>query len=228
MVPSSGRKKTLAGAAVRAHQHLMAHRGHAAYQYLTEERGLTDATLTRFMVGLVPDDDPDFGDKAGWISLPNLTPSGPVTIRYRRPPGSTDPAKYKSMPGHSPRLFNTTAILTAQDTLCVTEGAIDCMSLAQCGLHAVGLESASSWNKPFALAVHGFDNIIVCEDGDDDGAGSRLSQKILADIDWAKVVRFEGCDVNDYMNQYGQQALWQKVMSAVKVQPATTEREGEE
>lgn len=102
------------------------------------------------------------------------------------------------------------------------------MSLAQCGLHAVGLESASSWNKPFALAVHGFDNIIVCEDGDDDGAGSRLSQKILADIDWAKVVRFEGCDVNDYMNQHGQQALWQKVMSAVNARPATTEREGEE
>ena len=211
-MPSQQRKNTLATAALRAAAHLRDSPLLDAYQYLTEERGISRETLARFHIGLVPDDDPDFGEYAGWISIPYLTPTGFVDIRFRNPEPGGKP-KYKSQPGAQGRIYNPTSILQARDTLVISEGEFDTIILSQAGLHAIGIPGASAWRKPFELAVHGFENIIICEDGDDSGAGAGLTATIVKGLDWAKTVRFEGCDVNDYYLQHGAQALRDKVLA---------------
>lgn len=120
-MPSQQRKNTLATAALRAAAHLRDSPLLDAYQYLTEERGISRETLARFHIGLVPDDDPDFGEYAGWISIPYLTPTGFVDIRFRNPEPGGKP-KYKSQPGAQGRIYNSTAILQARDTLVLAEG----------------------------------------------------------------------------------------------------------
>lgn len=215
LVPSDSRKSNLGTAAARAHQNLVNNREGNVYQYLTEERGLTDQTVAQFMLGEVPANDPDYGDKAGWVTIPYITVNGIVDLRFRRPPDSGHPAKYQSLPGSELRIFNPTAILTALDTVVVAEGEMDCMILAQAGFHTIGLPGASSWQSYYGLALQGMENVIVCEDGDDKGAGARLSARILADLDNARVVRFDDGDVNSFFLQHGRQALVDKVSAAV-------------
>lgn len=205
----------MATAVHRAAANLHNNPQHDVYQYLTETRGITEATLRTFHLGLVPDGDPDFGEYAGWITIPYLTPTGFVDVRFRNPDPSGKP-KYKSQPGHSGRIFNPSAILQARDTLAIAEGEMDTIILNQVGIPAIGVPGASAWRKPFELAVHGFENIIICEDGDDSGAGQGLTATIVKGLDWAKTVRFEGCDVNDYYLQHGAAALQEKVLAPTR------------
>ena len=221
-MPSAQRKRTLATAALKAAANLRNNPQHDVYQYLTETRGLTPETLATFHLGLIEDGDPDFGDHAGWLSIPYLSPTGFVDLRFRNPDPDGKP-KYKSLPGHSGRIFNPSAILTARDTIVIAEGEFDTIILNQVGLHAIGVPGASAWRKPFELAVHGFENIIICEDGDDDGAGKGLTSTIVKGLDWAKTVRFEGTDVNDYYLAHGAAALREKVLAPIQARPADTE-----
>lgn len=226
-MPSDQRKKTLATAAMRAAANLRNNPQHDAYQYLTETRGLTPETLAKFQLGLIPDGDQEFGDHAGWIAIPYLTPTGFVDMRFRNPDPGGKP-KYKSLPGAGLRMFNPSAILAAHDTLVVAEGEMDTMILSQIGLHAIGVPGASAWSKPFELAIHGFEHIIICEDGDDSGAGKGLTSTIVKGLDWAKTVRFEGTDVNDYYLAHGAAALREKVLAPTRPPVDETTEEPDE
>lgn len=213
VVPSAARKKSLANAAMRFHTKLM--EGGPNLEYLFQERGLTEETVRRFQLGEVPHGDVDYPDHAGWISVPYLTPTGFVDLRFRNPDPEGKP-KYKGLTGATLRMFNPSAILQANETIVAAEGEFDAMILNQVGLHAIGIPGASAWRKPFELAIHGFDNIIICEDGDDGGAGKGLTGAILKGLDWAKAVRFEGTDVNDFYLEHGAQALRDKVLAPVR------------
>ena len=113
-VPTPARKKALAEAAHRFHHNLI--NGVTGYRYFHETRGFSDETIRRFVLGQVPDDDPDYPDHRGWLCIPYLTPTGFVDLRFRNPDPEGKP-KYKSLPGAGPRMFNTTAILQARETL---------------------------------------------------------------------------------------------------------------
>lgn len=213
VVPSAAKKKSLANAAMRFHARLM--EGGPALEYFFQERGMTEETVKRFQLGVVPDGDVDYPDHAGYLCIPYLTPTGFVDLRFRNPDPEGKP-KYKSLPGAGPRMFNPSAVLQASDTLIAAEGEMDTMILSQVGLHAIGIPGASAWRKPFELAIHGFDNIIICEDGDDGGAGKGLTGTIMKGLDWAKTVRFDGTDVNDFFLEHGAQALRDKVLAPIR------------
>lgn len=179
------------------------------------------------MLGVVPDDDPDYGDRAGWLTIPYITPyGGVVDLRFRRPPGSESKAKYKSLPGSQHRLYNPSAILTASTTIVLNEGEGDVWTTTQAGFHSIGIPGASAWSSVFAKALEGFEHIVVCEDGDDDGAGAGLTGRIVKDLDWAKVVRFEGHDATSFALEHGSAALWGKISAAVSGDEEDTDEEG--
>ena len=163
------------------------------------------------MLGVVPDDDPDYAEHAGWITIPYITPGGMVDLRFRRPPESDHPAKYKSLPGSQHRIYNPAAVLAGGDNIYITEGEMDAMILTQVGLSAVAIPGATAWKKPFAYALQGFNTITICEDGDDDGAGRNLTRAIVRDLEWARTIRFDGHDVNSYYLEHGGVALLEKV-----------------
>lgn len=216
LVPTLSRKKHLGTSALRAHNNLMGGGSPAVWSYLTEQRGLTEETIRRFGLGVIPDDDPDYESERGWVTIPYITPGGYVDLRFRRPPDSTHPAKYKSQPNSQQRIFNTLPVVEGGDTLAITEGEFDCMILTQCGVPAIALPGATAWSPVFALTIQGFDNILICEDGDDEGAGAKLSQNILKDIDWAKIVRFPGHDVNSFYLEHGAAELVEHVLGQLR------------
>lgn len=209
LVPSISQKRTLGMTAERFHKNLVENNAHI-YQYLKgDERGLTDNAIQYFLLGVVPGNDPEYGVYAGWISIPYITPTGVVDVRFRRPPGSTSKAKYKSLPRASSRIFNPYALLGDPRVVYVCEGEFDAMVLTQSGLRGVAVPGASSWKRSFALALAGIEVVIVCQDGDD--AGDGLSQAIKEHLPYARVVVFEGTDVTSYMLTHGVDGLYEKL-----------------
>nr|WP_306428151.1 toprim domain-containing protein [Brevibacterium sp. 68QC2CO] len=161
------------------------------------------------MLGVVGSDDREYGDKAGWLTIPYITVTGIVDIRFRRPPESESKAKYKSLPGSTPRLFNATATLNPSDTIFVAEGEGDAMVLAQCGLNAVGVPGASNWSRKFALTLAGFKDVCICRDND--AAGEKLAGNIAKDIEASRTVVFDEKDVTDFYLAHGREALLEKL-----------------
>lgn len=208
-MPSNGRKKTLGTLVWEAHTKLINDPLGDAYQYLTgPDRGLTEQTLRTFALGVTPADTGEFANHEGWITIPYITRSGIVDVRFRRPPGSTSPAKYKSLPGSQPRLFNPAALTQNNGgRLFVCEGEFDAIMLTQMGLRAVAVPGASAWRKPFAYAMQGEPRITICQDGDDTGSGEKLTATIKKDLDWCKTVVFKGHDVTSYVMEHGENQL---------------------
>lgn len=176
--------------------------------YLTEGRGLTLETIQRFRLGAVvspvESDDPAHG----MIAIPYITPAGVVALRFRRPPHTEDGPKYWQPAGTNITMFNTEAVRQGDSYIIVTEGEIDCMTLAQCGLPTVGLPGASSWRPHYRAIFSGFDRVIICGDNDDQGAGKEFAAKVAEHVPGPAIYLMPpGHDVNSLFIERGADAL---------------------
>lgn len=179
-----------------------------AEKYLTEERGLTDATIERHHLGYVEDPFPGHEMYHGCLAIPYLTPDGSVTsIRFRRLDG--EGSKYLTVAGDMTRLYNTAALTLPYSKVCVTEGEIDAMTAQQCGLPAVGVPGANSWQPVWHLLFKQYDTVFVLID--DDKAGHEFGQAVARSLDTARIVPMTGGDVNSFVLEHGPQALKGKI-----------------
>jgi len=144
-----------------------------AAEYL-DERGITEDTAVSARLGVV--DEPIHGDsEAAYrrLVIPFVTRSGVVDLRHRCIRGHDCSEggcpKYLGIPGSSLRLYNVGSLVTAGDTICVTEGELDALILNQLGFDAVGQPGAESWKGHWTRLFEDFSRIIVFGDGDDAG-----------------------------------------------------------
>lgn len=146
--------------------------------YLAEDylaaRGITEDTAVTARLGVV--DEEIWGDpNAAFhrISIPYITRSGVVDLRYRcfREHECSDVgcAKYLGRPGASLRLYGVEDLVSAGDTISVTEGELDRAILRQCGFPAVGQPGSESWKAHWSRLFEDFNRIVVFGDGDDAG-----------------------------------------------------------
>ena len=154
---------------------------YVAAEYL-EGRGITEDTAVSARLGVV--DEPIHGDSDAEyrrLVIPFLTRSGVVDIRYRciRDHDCAEDGcpKYLGRPGSSLRIYNVGSLVTAGDTICVTEGELDALILTQLGYDAVGLPGAESWKRHWHRLFEDFQRIIVFGDGD--SAGRRFIKKMM-------------------------------------------------
>ena len=176
--------------------------------YLTA-RGISQETARMYRLGYVA--EPVRGDDefVGRLSIPYITTSGVVDIRYRSVNTDSGP-KYLSRPGSQVRMFGVTALLKDSRSIVLTEGEIDCMTMNQIGIPAVGVPGANAWKDYWRLLFLDYDDVIVVCDGDQ--AGRDFGRKVAEKIDGAQVVHLpEGRDVNDMFVRDGADALRQKV-----------------
>jgi len=177
-------------------------------EYLSR-RGITKEAATIFHLGYVTHDNPSDTEYAGRISIPYLTPAGPVDIRYRAV--GEDSPKYLSRPGAGTKLFNVKDLLVDSPVLYVCEGEIDAITAsAMCGLPTVGVPGANSWQPHFKLLMQDYQRVLVLCDGDE--AGRQFGKTVCKEVDAAVAISMPaGMDVNDVYLQGGREAVLKQV-----------------
>lgn len=154
---------------------------YVAAEYL-EGRGITEDTAVTARLGVV--DGEVHGDSSAAyqrLSIPYITRSGVVDVRFRCIRGhdcsEVGCAKYLGRPGAVLRLYGVEDLVSAGDTIAVTEGELDRLILRQLGYPAVGFPGAESWKRHWHRLFEDFSRIVVFGDGD--AAGHRFIKKMM-------------------------------------------------
>lgn len=179
-----------------------------AAEYLAG-RGITEDTAVSARLGVV--DEPIHGDDDSAynrLAIPYITRSGVVCFRYRclrnHRCDEVGCPKYLGGLGVAPRIYNVGHLVTAGNSICVTEGELDALTLVQLGYDAVGIPGAQSWKPHWVRLFEDFGRIFVMVDGDSGGSKfaraweSRFPQTVeLIQMD-------EGEDVNSMYLKEGE------------------------
>lgn len=173
---SAEQRTLLESQTLRYQEHL-----YVAAEYL-EGRGITEDTAVTARLGVV--DEAIHGDtEAAFqrLSIPYITRSGVVDLRFRcirnHDCGEVGCPKYLGRPGASLRIYGVDDLVSAGNTIAVTEGELDCLILRQLGYPAVGLPGAESWKRHWGRLFEDFQRVVVFGDGDT--AGVRFIRKFF-------------------------------------------------
>ncbi len=153
-----------------------------------QARGLSLDTLNRFNVGFASNwKHPKTEHISKVPSSPRvIIPTSPSSYLARDPRDpenvSESARKYmKSKVGRA-HLFNAEALMTAEDIVFLVEGEIDAMSLAEIGVPAVGLGSASNKRKLVSLVEEHKPAATLVILPDNDEAGKKAAAEITEEM----------------------------------------------
>ena len=136
------------------------------------QRGLSDATIDRFMLG--------WDGKR--YTIPAVYRGVPFGVKRRQSDIDDDmPDKYISAAGSRVGIFNADCLWTSSEVV-ITEGEIDAMLLCQVGYNAVSSTGGcSTWRADWAKFFAGVQRIIILYDNDEPGwDGTLLVRSTLA------------------------------------------------
>lgn len=180
-----------------------------------EKRGLTRDTISSFRLGLVKDPYPGSGHdfQIDRLSIPYLTQTGVVQIRFRALPydgipGNPEPSpKMKSESGVHGTIYNARQLMWDTDILAICEGEFDTMSAVQSDIPAIGIPGANAWQNLYARMLR-YRRVIVLADNDDHGEGLRFAETVQRDVRGARIKLMPpGHDVNSFLVEYGSDKL---------------------
>ena len=183
-----------------------------ASEYLSSRQLSVDEAKI-FHLGVVDDPLPGHEAYKGRISIPYITPSGVVDIRFRSMHGE-DP-KYMGLVGAKTTMFNTQACFAADKYICVTEGEFDCIMMSVKTIHpTIGIPGANNWKPHYAKILDDFDVVIVLADGDP--AGLEFGKKISRELSNVNIISMpDGEDVNSMMIKMGSDWLDERIRECV-------------
>lgn len=176
----------------------------AAIKYL-QGRGISGETALSYRLGYVGEPLPGDGDYVGRLVIPYITADGSVVDLRFRSLADGGP-KYLSRPGAVSRLFSVKSLLTPSDTVYVTEGEIDAITLNQIGLPAVGVPGSTQNQRHWRLLFEDFEQVKVICDGDQ--AGRDFGKRLANEIEGCTVIHLDdSLDVNEIYTSEGEEAL---------------------
>lgn len=179
-----------------------------AEEYLAA-RGITPHLAATYRLGYVA--EPLVGDEdyAGRLSIPYVTSSGPIDIRFRSING--EQPKYLSRAGAKTHMFNVQALYNPSPWIAVCEGELDTIIMdGAVGVPSVGIPGANNWRDHFRLLLEDYELIFVLCDGDQ--AGRDFGKKVAGEVDGATIVHLpEGMDVNDLYLVEGKDGLLKRL-----------------
>lgn len=182
--------------------------GPVGLSYLSE-RGIDETTARRWKIGVVPDGE---AFAPGRLSIPYLTPSGPVALVFRSLRG--DEPKYIAEPGARRGLFGVWSLHKDSDRLVICEGELDTMAVCSlAGIPAVGVGGVNNWKPHFRYVFESFSDVVVAADGDE--PGMLLAETVVKQVSQARVVHMPaGFDANSFIVEYGAQAFRDRIEDA--------------
>ena len=185
-----------------------------AEEYLSS-RQLSVEEARTFHLGVVVDPLPGHEQYKGRLSIPYITPSGVVDIRFRSLHGE-DP-KYMGLVGAETTMFNTQACFVADEYICVTEGEFDCIIMTVKTQHpTAGIPGANNWKKHYAKILDDFDTVIVLADGD--APGLEFGKKISRELGNVNIISMpDGEDVNSMIIKEGSEWLDERIRKCIAV-----------
>ena len=175
---------------------------HLAKEYLVA-RGLSLEIAQRAGLGVVHDPHTGHDGMLGRLSIPYITNTGVVDIRFRSLDGS-DP-KYLGLPGAKTHMYNVRGVTEAGDYIAVCEGELDAITLHYAvGIPSIGVPGASNWKTHYRRLLQDFERIYVFADGDK--AGHDFARHLAREVSGVVIVNMpEGEDVNSMYLKQGKQ-----------------------
>lgn len=178
-------------------------------------RGLGEFT-GRYSLGVVTEPWPGHEMMTGRISIPYLTPAGPVDLKFRCIADHDCKAehcpKYLGLEGGGGRLYNARAVLAANNTVVICEGEFDAMAVSGlAGVPAVGYPGTDTWQrgKHFPRVFAGLD-VVVLADGDKPGVSA--AKVVAKSIPGARIVHMpNGEDANSFLLAHGADAFRERL-----------------
>lgn len=178
--------------------------------YLTT-RGIPDVAAERYRLGIVEGHPDEWLN--GRLSIPYLTPSGVLQLKYRCLRGHDCKAagcpKFLYDGGNQLFLYNGHAALEASPLIFVTEGEPDTWAIETLtGYPSVAIPGASAWvkNRYWARVFTAHRRVILPADGD--RAGKELADAMSADLPQLQVARMPNeLDANDVLRTEGVEAF---------------------
>lgn len=181
-------------------------------------RGLSAEAAQRFHLGSVPPGQ----EFASRLSIPYVTPGGVVQIKYRctKPDHHeglkhvADCPKYLYEAGCGAHLYNAQVLISAADTVIITEGELDALCVqAYTGIPAVGYPGTEHWlsHPHFRLCFEAVSEVIVVADGED--AGRKSAARVAESIgSYARVVDMpDNEDASSFIASQGASAFIERV-----------------
>jgi DNA primase len=182
-----------------------------AEDYLAE-RGITMEAADKARLGVVLDPLTGHEQYVNRLSIPYLTKSGVVDIRFRSL-GNEEP-RYMGLTGATTRLYNVGAFFRASSYICICEGEIDTITLDYvCGIPAVGVPGVNNWKKHYTRLLSDFDKVFLFSDGDN--AGYEFSKSLARELSGLVIIQApEGEDVNSLYKTHGSDYFKEKIAGA--------------
>ncbi len=181
--------------------------------YLAEDylrsRGITVEVARLARLGVVA--EPEVGHEAflGRLSIPYVTKSGVVDLRFRSLNPAVEP-KYMGMTGADTKMYNVLDIERAGDWIGVCEGELDTVTLSKCiGVPCVGVPGANSWKKHYTRLLADFERVFVFADGDQ--PGKEFATGLARELPVTIVSMPDGEDVNSVYVKYGAEYIRDKI-----------------
>ena len=203
MKQSLSQKESLTRAAKYYHSAL-----HEAEEYLAE-RGITMKQAQEARLGVVLDPLTGHEAYANRLSIPYITRSGVVDLRFRSL-DSQEP-KYMGLTGANTHLYNVSSFFKASSYICICEGEIDTITLdIVCGIPAVGVPGVNNWKKHYSRLLADFDKVFLFSDGDN--AGVEFGKSLSRELGNLVVVQMpDGEDVNSMYRTHGSDYFKMKI-----------------
>lgn len=175
-------------------------------------RALGPDAVSGGLLGYVADPDPAHEQYRGRLSIPYLTPTGAVSMRFRclEDHEHDGHGKYEGTAGDTTHLYNVQALHDATTEIGVTEGELDALAATYAGLPSVGCPGASAWKPFYYRLFDDFEHVYVLGDGD--AAGRRWAAGLVPNIPGAvsRVLPADH-DVTSYIVEHGSSAFLQHV-----------------
>lgn len=180
------------------------------------DRGIALETARKWKLGCVAEPLAGHEEYQGRLSIPYLTPAGPVSLKFRCVAHSDCRAagcvKYLGEPGEPDRLFGVWNFRHDVPTLGLCEGELDALVATSAGLRSVGVPGASKWRPYWSYLFEGYDEVLLLRDGD--AAGRKMAENIAARLVNCRVVKMpEGHDVSSFVAEHGRKALMERIMA---------------
>jgi DNA primase len=181
--------------------------------YLAEDylvsRGITKEVARQARLGVVEAPEPGHEQYTGRLSIPYITKTGVVDLRFRSLNPAVEP-KYMGMAGVDTRMYNVLDIEHAGDWIGVCEGELDTLTMSKLvGVPCVGVPGANSWKKHYTRLLADFERIFVFADGD--APGREFAASLARELPVTTVSFGDGEDVNSVYIRHGADYIREKM-----------------
>jgi len=206
-IPSESQKRRLGLLTDRYHEALTPD----VLSYLAS-RGIDQDAVAGFRLGRVTDPDPVHERFEGRLSIPFITPTGVVAMRFRcledHDCRELKHGKYEGVAGEPSRLFNVSALHSAMGAVGICEGELDAIVASVSGMASVGVPGAPTFKRFWYRLFDDFETVYVFGDGD--SAGRKFASELTANIRGARALPLPaGHDVSSYVLEFGSDSFRQ-------------------